>query len=55
MRLGAGGWILAGCVALMSQSALGVSLSAALKTITLNMRLSWNARSRTRFRKPTAI
>jgi hypothetical protein len=31
MRLGAGGWILAGCVALMSQSALGVSLSAALK------------------------
>ena len=31
MRLVPGGWILVGCVALMSQSALGVSLSAALK------------------------
>ena len=31
MRLGVCGWILAGCVVLLSQSALGVSLSAALK------------------------
>lgn len=31
MRLRLGGWILAGCVVLMSQSAFGVSLSAALK------------------------
>lgn len=31
MRLGAGGWLLAGCVVLMAQSALGANLSAALK------------------------
>jgi len=31
MRLGAGGWILAGSVVLISQGALGASLSASLK------------------------